>query len=468
MVKDKECFNRLRGVYISETDFVHVVLMRDQNYHVTSSRRSAPRADYIPTHENFVCLDSCPRSSIMSELRRSNRRSHPSLKAREMAPPTKKVRWSKTLNDSAQDPAAEESDDSALDGDGMSPCIKNALYLLPDRAEPNRPWNIYDFVDPAPKFRVVGKGGEKLVDKSPGENASPVPAKGYQYVPMLFHDSVALLIAESPSYMITLVINENYNFMNPSDRSIPCNLDVKGVIFDSDPPDDPRKLELERAVALNGEVRFTINGGYYRVILGFQREIDLALEDEEDTTPCLFRAMYLLRVLSEFGQELVDAPAGSVTPEWRSRVLNPLLQRQLRGIYDHDSDRIEKEVGPSREDAHKFYLTHDPLDYGVGRRLRHNLLYLWQVRWSLGYIDKNGMHHRATSEDYYRTLASTKMLVNHRKVVTEGEAEDMVLSKSEGEVIDEEGIFCYYEDLVREAVSGFLQGRGLINSKRSF
>jgi hypothetical protein len=259
---------------------------------------------------------------------------------------------------------------------------------------------------------------------------------------------------ESQLFVITLV-DEAYNLLIPPTQDVTCNIDIRRVFQDSDPPADPREIKPQSLTSdhcIGTNTRFVINGGYYRVILGFQREIALVLEDGEHNEGCLFRAMYLLRVLDRFAEELFDAGANSITTNWRSRVLNPLLQRQLRGIYDHDTVAIKKLVGATLEEAATFYLTDDPLDHNAGRRLRRSLLSLWQVRWSLGQF-RNGQHYRAVAKDYHRSNNSTKKLIQDKDLMKQDEFDRIVLWEFEGSVIVAEGIFAYYEDLMQEAVS---------------
>ena len=76
---------------------------------------------------------------------------------------------------------------------------------------------------------------------------------------------------------------------------------------------------------------------------------------------CLFRATYLLKVLDLFAKELVGI-AAELPQRWRSRVLNPILQRQLAGVLDNVPNMVELQVGRSVEEAAQFYLTVDPLN----------------------------------------------------------------------------------------------------------
>ena len=73
---------------------------------------------------------------------------------------------------------------------------------------------------------------------------------------------------------------------------------------------------------------YRIHAGYRRVLAGFIREIEFTTVDKVETHDCVFRGIYLIKILDHFAEELAHAPPNSVT-RFRSRVLNPLLQRRL-------------------------------------------------------------------------------------------------------------------------------------------
>ena len=73
---------------------------------------------------------------------------------------------------------------------------------------------------------------------------------------------------------------------------------------------------------------YRIHAGYRRVLAGFIREIEFTTVDKVETHDCVFRGIYLIKILDHFAEELAHAPPNSGA-RFRSRVLNPLLQRRL-------------------------------------------------------------------------------------------------------------------------------------------
>ena len=73
-------------------------------------------------------------------------------------------------------------------------------------------------------------------------------------------------------------------------------------------------------------------------------------------------ATYLIKILDSFAVEL-PLIRGRLSPEtWRSRVLNPLLQRQLNGVSDQEPEMVEQAVRSTPEKVARFYLGADLLN----------------------------------------------------------------------------------------------------------
>jgi hypothetical protein len=173
----------------------------------------------------------------------------------------------------------------------------------------------------------------------------------------------------------------------------------------------------------------TVHRGYYRVIRGFLREIALMYDEEVKDQQCLFRATYLLKILDHFAAELPGITKGSER-SWRSRALNPLLQRQLRGLSDQDSKRIRVQVGSDPTSVTAFYLTHDPLHPGVVPQLLRNLLYVPPVRWSLEHLCRPGCEG-----SYLRTLQNTHHILKSRAALSPSEFDSVPLCDFEVQLI---------------------------------
>jgi len=109
------------------------------------------------------------------------------------------------------------------------------------------------------------------------------------------------------------------------------------------------------------------------------------------------RACYAGQVLDEFAKELMGYDGDDL--DFRSFVLTPILQRQLRGIPDAYGPTIQRAVCGANapggrvtiEGATQFYLTVDPTNPRCIPSYRRNLIYIREARWhlalQLGLID---------------------------------------------------------------------------------
>lgn len=117
------------------------------------------------------------------------------------------------------------------------------------------------------------------------------------------------------------------------------------------------------------------------------------------------RASYAERVLEALGAEIDGQPRletpGSYASIWRSKVLTPILQRQLAGIPDYYVPSTNAGIlfvaktqrgtrTPSKKelsgqitisDVTYFYLSQDPLDPSFIPIYRRNLIYTREMRW---------------------------------------------------------------------------------------
>jgi hypothetical protein len=100
------------------------------------------------------------------------------------------------------------------------------------------------------------------------------------------------------------------------------------------------------------------------------------------------RQSYARDVLEAVGKELRRIK-GDYTL-FRSKVLNPILQRYLRGVPDSYTPSIRAAISgddePTIADATKFYLAKDPVDPVYLPHYRRNLLYIVESRWYLGIL----------------------------------------------------------------------------------
>ena len=204
---------------------------------------------------------------------------------------------------------------------------------------------------------------------------------------------------------------------------------------------EPKGKELKKGF------KCKIHAGYLRVLLGFNREIKFMTKDKIKAHNCLFRATYLQMILDLFVLELSRVPAANPW-HFRSQVLNPILQRQLRGILDEEQQAIKAEVGPTVTDAAAFYLMKDPLNPHHVSSLLRQLLYVWPVHLSLGFIGRKG-----NSRAWTVALRNMKSLVAKRCKVSDEVWENEMLSKYERTLVTLECLDMYYAAILAMAVS---------------
>lgn len=126
---------------------------------------------------------------------------------------------------------------------------------------------------------------------------------------------------------------------------------------------------------------------YARLVSQFIKEA--AIVAVHNGHEVLRRQTYAEKMLDKFGREL-DAFEGT-EESFRSKVFNPVLQRQLRGVADCYAPAIRVVIAggsglPTIADVTKFYLGVDPLHPRCIRSYRRNLLYVRESRWHLAII----------------------------------------------------------------------------------
>jgi hypothetical protein len=150
-----------------------------------------------------------------------------------------------------------------------------------------------------------------------------------------------------------------------------------------------------------------VHAGYRSCLAGFLREIDIMIKGEDSSHNILFRGTYLTKVLDRFGDELFKPRAKNVTgPMFRSKVLNPILQRQMRGVTDYEASAVQLAVGTTTQEVADFYLRHDPLAQSNRIARLHNSIYIWPVRLSFMFL-KSG---RITNSIIDHTMGNTHLL----------------------------------------------------------
>jgi hypothetical protein len=217
------------------------------------------------------------------------------------------------------------------------------------------------------------------------------------------------------------------------------------------------KLRKEKEEDLNNPTcwrlgqgkKYKIHAGYCRVLLGFNREIEFVVDDKMENKGVQFRSIYLMQVLDAFVEELekrtVENPA-----KFRSQVLNPIIQRQRRGVSDNDSDEVKKAVGTRHKDALKFYLVQDPLDPNSSGVVLRHLLYITPVRMSLACYSSG-----VNGDSYEISEGNTKLLATKRSPPQEI-SDEVLLLPSELDVIKKERLQDVFKYLIEASVRPFL------------
>ena len=125
--------------------------------------------------------------------------------------------------------------------------------------------------------------------------------------------------------------------------------------------------------------------------------------------------------------------------KWRSKVLTPIVQRQLAGVYDayrptlefgvrSQSVDVTKDVQMSIGEATEFYLGEDPTDPGLIPTYRRNLIYSRELRWYLGILMEKETKASIGDRLYYNKT------VEHQDILVQESKDEMPSpSSSEGE-----------------------------------
>jgi hypothetical protein len=230
-----------------------------------------------------------------------------------------------------------------------------------------------------------------------------------------------------------------------------CEIGFRPILLNHDPPENAGLLKPPTKEQL-GAFKVTwykIHRGYYRVLKGFLKEIDLAYSEGANDQACLFRGVYLLKILDHFTNELRERNTEDES-SWRSRVLNPLLQRQLHGICDQDSGKIRRQVGSDAAAAAAFYLTLDPLAPDMIPRLLYGILHVSPVRWSLGHL-----HHPPSLFGYCNVRQNTLCFPadSHRSLLPDHEFQQVPLCPEVFSIIRKEKLEVYYRHFPKPTVS---------------
>ena len=193
---------------------------------------------------------------------------------------------------------------------------------------------------------------------------------------------------------------------------------------------------------------------YARLVQQFILEIRHGREN--NAHEALRRMAYAERMLDEFGYELEGYKGAK--ENFRSKVLTPVLQRQLRGMPDNYARPLcdfmsSTDEGVTIADATAFYLSVDPIDPDCIPSYRRNLVYIREARWHImsleGIIDPGSAEAFAwTLENQANVMQALQEELLDDERNSQGEDDDSQVPKlrySEVMLIIAEGLKKYFE-----------------------
>lgn len=237
-----------------------------------------------------------------------------------------------------------------------------------------------------------------------------------------------------------------------------CTVKLWPVLEDSFADDEDPELVEPTVANLGTPIYRDVHAGYRSCLAGFIREIEFMTKGQDTSHNCLFRGTYLTKVLDHFGDELENRSDSIPPSRFRSKVLNPILQRQLRGVTDYEAGTVKYAVGITMEKVAKFYLKEDPLNQSNRIPRLHNSMYMWPVRNSYIYLNADKLPKNAFTKTMNH---STEM---NRNITLEWNAGK--LTALEMKIVGLERTQGVYSELIADAVSPSLalDGSGRFSS----
>ena len=175
------------------------------------------------------------------------------------------------------------------------------------------------------------------------------------------------------------------------------------------------------------------------------------------------RGTYADKVLDAFARELAQFKRTRKPPaSFRSKVLTPILQRQLLGVDDSYTPSVQAGINKSNElsihDVTRFYLGADPVDPTLIWNYRRNLLYLPDPRWHLGTLMQGGFK----DDDEAAIIHYNKVRTNHDAIMKSLKAQghkefdssgSPLLSTAEVTAIIDEDLEAFFQKELKQVVS---------------
>jgi len=184
-----------------------------------------------------------------------------------------------------------------------------------------------------------------------------------------------------------------------------------------------RKIKVGQWRKRPNKASYALSNTTYEIPAPYHQLVcQLVAEDmhgaDHDSHESRRRQTYAREILNAFGDELKEFKRSKLPPvDFRSRVLTPILQRQLNGIYDGYSysarNAFPKEgEEPTIQDVTRFYLRNDPVDPIFIRTYRRNLLYLPNPRWHLHIVMGGEIGSTDAAVKHYN-----KVMANHDTIM---------------------------------------------------
>jgi hypothetical protein len=209
----------------------------------------------------------------------------------------------------------------------------------------------------------------------------------------------------------------------------------------------------------------TITPAHYDIPAPYDRIVSqLIAEDLHAKTNTSHEARrqraYARETLDAFGKELEEFRCSDIPlVDFRSKVLTPILQRQLAGIHDAYTPIVHdclSEKEPSIQDATGLYLQVDPVDPKFIRSYRRNLLYLPEPRWHLGCVIRDSLGSGQEAIGHYDKVWKNHDAIQHSLEI-EGfnefdENKVALLSRVEVLAIIDEGLESFFKEELNKVV----------------
>ena len=153
---------------------------------------------------------------------------------------------------------------------------------------------------------------------------------------------------------------------------------------------------------------------YDRIIAQLLSEDEHAEEDHGHEA--VRRQSYVRRVLNSFWEEIVSYEGGPAV--FRSKILTPLLQRQIAGVEENYSPSVMESVSgskdpPTIQQATMFYLRHDPCNPRWIQNIRRTMVHIPEARWHLGVL--MGHNLVGDADAYNKVRANMDVLTAYAK-----------------------------------------------------